>query len=468
MEIPACFKPGDTVAGYRVLAKWLEGSMATLYRVAAADGGEHLLKVPKLGFGSHPACYAGFETEQAILERVSGAHVPVLRASGEGDCGPYLVIDQVAGTPLAEIAATAPLAAAEVARLGMALADALHDLHRQEVVHHDLKPSHVILRADGAAVLLDFGLARHGGLPDLVAAEADEPLGTPAYLAPEQVLGVRGDPRSDIFAVGAMLYELATGRLPFGHAESAWGRHRRRWFDPAPPRTLNPAIPEWLQEIVLRCLAVRPDNRYASAAQLAHDLAHPDQVVIGERGRRLRSGGIVLAAQRWWAEQAPGAREHKRPAVQLARAPHVLVAIDTDRADEALAEALRLAVRRLIAQDPHWRVTCVGVLEASLITEQEESGEIERAFHTRQLVALHHWARPLALPPQQARFHVLTGGDAASSLVDYACASHVDHIVMGARGSSSLRRFLGSVSSRVVAEAPCSVTVVRAPRADGG
>jgi nucleotide-binding universal stress UspA family protein len=97
------------------------------------------------------------------------------------------------------------------------------------------------------------------------------------------------------------------------------------------------------------------------------------------------------------------------------------------------------------------------------MTEQEESAELTRGFHTAQLVALNHWARPLDLPPERIRFHVLTSGDAATAIVDHARRYHADHILMGARGSSALRRFLGSVSSRVVAEAPCSVTVVRAP-----
>ena len=207
---------------------------------------------------------------------------------------------------------------------------------------------------------------------------------------------------------------------------------------------------------------MRPERRYASAAQLAGDLAHPEQVVVGERGQRLRAGGLRLALQRWWAERQPEASQTVKPAGQLARAPQVLVAIDTQSHDEALAEALRLALRRLIALDPHWRVTCVGVLEPSLLTEQEESAELARGFHTAQLVALHHWARPLALPPERIRFHVLTGGDAAACIVEQARRDHADHILMGARGSSALRRFLGSVSSRVVAEAPCSVTVVRA------
>ncbi len=226
---------------------------------------------------------------------------------------------------------------------------------------------------------------------------------------------------------------------------------------------LNPALPEWLQEIILRCLAVRPERRYASAAQLAHDLAHPGAGCLGERGQRMRRGGLLLALQRWWSERPLDPAPPRQAGTQLARAPQVLVAIDTDFHDESLAEALRVAVQRLIAHDPHWRVTCVGVLEPSLVTEQEESGDISRSLRTGQLAALHHWAHPLALPRERTRFHVLTGSDAASSIIEYARIHHVDHIVMGARGSSSLRRFLGSVSSRVVAEAPCSVTVVRAP-----
>lgn len=273
---------------------------------------------------------------------------------------------------------------------------------------------------------------------------------------------MRGDPRSDLYAVGVMLYRLATGHYPFGRATSDWGLHRRRWFDPIPPNVRHSAVPSWLQEVILRCLAVRPERRYASAALLADDLAHPEQVVVGARGDELRGGRLRLALQRWWAERELDPAAPRHPRRQLDHAPHVLVAIDTDHHDEALAETLRVALRRLIAGDRHWRVTCIGVLEPSIMTEQEESGDMVRAFHTARLVALHHWARPLALPQERVRFHVLTGSDAASAIIDHARRCHADHLLMGARGSSALRRYLGSVSARVVAEAPCSVTVVRA------
>jgi len=457
----------ETVAGFRIVGPFRSGSMAELFEAESPDGGRCLLKRPKLGFGSHPACYAGFETEQMVLGRLAGPHVP--RCLGQGDesgdgRGPWLAIERIEGRSLEAVAAEAPLPVAEVARLGVLLADALHALHRQNVVHQDLTPAHALLHAQGHVVLIDFGLACHGDLPDLAGTEGEGPLGTPAIIAPEQVLGVRGDPRSDVYAAGAILYRLATGRYPFGGAASRWNLHRRRWFDPPPPRALNPDLPEWFQEIVLRCLAVRPERRYASAAQLAYDLAHPEQVAVGERGRRLRRGGLWLAVQRWWSERQLDTAQPTRPARQLERAPHLLVAVDTDDHNEALAEAMRTALRRLVAHDPHWRITCVGVLEPSIMTEQDEGDSIGRSLHTAKLATLHQWAHPLALPKERIRFHVLTGGDAAGRLVDYARSVHADHIVMGARRLSVLRRYLGSVSARVVAEAPCSVTVVRVPQ----
>jgi nucleotide-binding universal stress UspA family protein len=468
MEDAAHLKPGTGIGAYRVQEKLREGGMAVLYRVAPVAGGEAgLLKLPTLEFGSHPACYAGFEVEQMILGRVAGPHVPRLLASGESDFGPYLVMEHIAGKSFADHAGRAPLPAEGVARLGAILASALHDLHRQDVVHHDLKPSHVILREDGQAALVDFGLAFHGHLPDLVAAESDRPLGTAAYISPEQIAGVRGDPRSDIFSLGVILYLLATGRMPFGDPTGMAGVRRRLYIDPLPPRRIVPDLPEWLQEIILHCLEVRADDRYATAAQVAHDLTHPGQVVPTERGVRARRAGPLVAARRWLVALSAAPVTRKLPTEHLALAPHVLVAVDTGCKSAALFQALRDATRRIIGGEQHWRVSCVSVQEPSLLTEQEDGAEIMRALHMQRLVELHHWAQPLGLPQERLRFHVLEGGDVAARLIEYARASHADHIIIGARGSSGLRRLLGSVSSRVAAEAPCTVTVVRAPHTSG-
>jgi len=462
--------PGTRIAGYRVEEKLRNSGMAVLYRVAAPDAeADCLLKVPKLGFGSHPACSSGFDAEQMILGRIASSHVPRLLASGEEDFGPYLIIERIVGKSLADFAQQAPLAVEEVARLGAALASAVHELHRQEVVHHDIKPSHVYYRENGQVVLIDFGLAFHGQLPDLVAAESDRPLGTPAYMSPEVIAGGRGDPRSDIFSLGVILYLLATGELPFGSPTSNRHLRRRLYCDPLPPRCIRPELPEWLQEIILHCLEIRGGDRCATAAQVADDLAHPQQVMLSQRGRCLARAGPWVVLGRWLKSISAAAPPRRIPSGQLARAPQVLVAIDLDYRNEMLMQALRDATGRLIAGEPHWRLTCVTVMEPSMLTEQDDHSEITQALHLQYLVELRHWAQPLVqrlgLPQEQLRFHVLPGGGAAEMLIDYARAVHADHIVMGARGNSSLRRYLGSVSSHVVAEAPCSVTVVRPPRA---
>ena len=124
-------------------------------------------------------------------------------------------------------------------------------------------------------------------------------VGSPAWIAPEQVVGVRGDPRSDIFALGVILYEFATGELPFGAPQTAGGMRQRLWMDPVPPRKRRADVPEWLQEIILRCLEPQAENRYPSAAHLALDLANPDQVKITERGKRMAGTGFKTHFKRW-------------------------------------------------------------------------------------------------------------------------------------------------------------------------
>ena len=172
--------------------------------------------------------------------------------------------------------------------IGAAISDAVHSLHLQDAVHLDLKPDNVIIKADGDVVLIDFGLAYHAHFPDLLAEEHRFAAGSAPYISPEQVLGTRSDPRSDIFALGAMLYEMTTGELPFGVPSTMAGLRDRLWLDPVPPRVRSPAVPPWLQEIILRCLEPNADDRYQSAALVAFDLRNPGQVALSFQLAKLR------------------------------------------------------------------------------------------------------------------------------------------------------------------------------------
>jgi nucleotide-binding universal stress UspA family protein len=449
---------GATLGGFVVGELLHQGGMALVYaaRGGPADG-PLVIKVPRMAYGSHPACYVFFETEQMILASVSGPHVPRLVAKGGLEDDPYLAMERIEGPSLSDYARCAPLAPDEVARLLVAAATAVHALHRQNVVHLDLKPAHIRFRPSGEAVLIDFGLARHAELPDLGGEEFQAPVGTGSYISPEQLSGIRSDPRSDVYALGVIAYLLATGAKPFGDPTSRMAMRRRLFLAPIPPRALNAAVPDWLQEVILRCLEVRAEDRYATAAQLAHDLAFPEQVPITERGRRLRRPGLLRALAHWLRGRSVPA---EAPGAHLSRSPHLLVAIDLEHGDESLASAMRDAVTRAVAAEPGLRVTVMSVVSAELFAE-DASREIAHAQHMGSLVALRHWAAPLRLAAERLRFHVADGTDAAPLLLEYAAAHQVDRIIMGARGASRLRRYLGSVSSRVVAEASCSVSVIR-------
>lgn len=457
--------PGSVVDGFHVGEKIHEGGMAVLYRVER-KGGEFpmLMKVPRLEFGSHPSCYVGFEVEQMILEVLSGPHVPRWVSKGSLQDTPYLVMEFIEGKSLHEYANLAPLLAVEAARLVAALANAVHDLHGQEVLHLDLKPANVLYRADGSAVLVDFGLAHHGHFPDLVEEEFHKPVGTSAYISPEQIKGNRNDPRSDLFALGVILYQLCTGRLPYGEPASLSGFRRRLYLEPQPPRHWVPELPQWMQEIILHCLEIEADKRYATAAQLAFDLTHTEDVNLTERAGHLKRAGLGTIMRRWWRSLKTQPGMAAVPSAHLAQSSQVLVALEPASAQEALLQAILATVRSVVAADENSRIICVTVLEPDISTEQDEGHEMANSLYTRRLVELHHWAAELQLPVNRLRFHVLDGSNAAATLVEYARQNHVDQIIMGARGSSAMRRILGSVSTRVVAEAPCTVTVVRLPR----
>ena len=145
--------------------------------------------------------------------------MPRFVAKGDFTRQPYIVMEHIAGDSLRARFDAAPLPLDEVVQIGAKVATALHDLHRQHVVHLDVKPSNIMFRPTGEAVLVDFGLSRHDLLPDLLDEEFELPMGTGPYMSPEQVQFVRNDPRSDLFALGVMLYHLATGERPFGSPE---------------------------------------------------------------------------------------------------------------------------------------------------------------------------------------------------------------------------------------------------------
>lgn len=455
-------RTGAILDGFVIGERLHRGGMASLWSVTHPDHpGLLAMKVPVMGEGMDPAAIVGFEMELMILPRLTGPHVPRFIAQGDFSLQPYLVLERIPGTSLLPLLTRLPLPWPEVAALGRGIATALEDIHRQHVVHLDVKPSNLLTRPTGEVVLIDFGLSHHAELPDLMGEEFRLPYGTAPYMAPEQVLGHRKDPRSDQFALGVLMYFFLTGRRPYGDPQRLAGLRRRLWRDPVPPRKLMPDCPPWLQEVILRCLEVHPAWRFPTAAHLALALQHPDQVKLTARSEKLKQDGLATVLRRRFADRQLTLPKGKEPVRHDREAPILAVAVDLSPEAAPVADSLRTMVSRMLQTLPGARVACLNVLKQGRITLDDTLDAQGRNIHHLRLVELRTWAMPLELEEGRISFHVLASPDPAGAILQYLHTNHVDHVVLGARASSLRRTLLGSVSSQVAAHAPCTVTVAR-------
>ena len=454
-------QPGTTIDRLTLGEKLATGGMASLWRATSPDFTYPLVvKIPFRDPGGDVSAIVGYEAEEMIHKRLSGPHVP--RFAGSGDLGriPYIAMELVEGASLAGEVEKAPLPPETVARIGLQVATALAALHRQKVVHLDLKPENVIL-AERGAVLLDFGLAHHAELPDLLGEESSVPMGSAAYIAPEQVLGERSDPASDIFALGCILYQLASGEEPFGRPTTTAGMKRRLYHAPPKLRTIAPKVPRWLESVIERCMEVDRSRRYADAEKVLFDLRNPEQVVVERDPPAERTG--LLGALSGLFSRPDDSKLTGRPTIERrAAGPSIILsAVDLARGVDPLAEEVLAETARVLAVRADSRLACVSVLKTEIIGSTPGPDGAGRSAYVQRLVALKDWARVLRLPDERVSYHVIEAVSPADAILNYAKHNGVGHIVIGARGSSAIRRHLGSVSTEVVAEALCSVSVVR-------
>ncbi len=463
--------PGAQLDGFVVEDCIHSGAMARIYRVHYANGAADpgfpmVMKIPRMGQDDGAENIISFEIEHQIMQVLTGPHVPRFVAAGDLQNVPYLVMEYVQGRTLEHWLqdhgeAHTPMTPDTLAGLGEAVAKAVHSLHKQNVCHLDLKPANVLIKDDGSAVLLDFGLSCHAHYPDLMAEELRKAVGSPAWIAPEQVVGVRGDPRSDVFAIGVMLYELVTGELPFGSPQTGGGLRQRLWMDPKPPRALRPDLPDWLQEVILRCLEHEAAHRYPSAAHLAFDLANPSQITVTERGKRVVGTGFKEHFKRWIKAAGKHYQPSPMPSHQIEEVPIIMVAVPHHDATDATLYSLRQAVARSLGIRPGARLACVTVISPgdTSITQNDKS---ETNVHRRHLTQLMQWAQPLDTAGHQTSYHVLESNDVAQALVRYAEGNHVSMIVMGAATHGlQMQRFVATVPIKVAMDAPCTVILVK-------
>jgi serine/threonine protein kinase len=265
------------------------GGMGSVFKATdLATGREAAVKIPFFHLESDPVFYSRFQREIEIGKRLD--HPGILKTLAvEKSSRPYLAMEYVEGETLWDLLQRVrPLANRDALRIAALLCDGMEYMHRQGVVHRDLKPNNVMLCHDGSVRIMDFGIATAAATRRLTLAGFTGRLGTPHYMAPEMVSGRRGDGRTDIYSLGAILYEMTTGHAPFDEQESPYlVMNARLSGDPVAPRAHNAEISSEVEEIILHALARKPEDRYPSASAMKVDLCAPERVCLTGRAGRL-------------------------------------------------------------------------------------------------------------------------------------------------------------------------------------
>jgi serine/threonine-protein kinase len=274
---------GSQLDSYRVESPVARSGMASIYRaVDTRDNRTVALKIPHPDLEADPILFDRFQREAGIGEKLN--HPRVMRVyGGEDRSRIYMVMEWCEGRLLRQILDEGRISQDRAIRITIEVLEALQYIHDHGVVHRDMKPENVMVDAGDNVKLIDFGIASDASARRLTYANITATLGTPNYISPEQVKGKRGDGRSDVYAMGVMLYEMLTGKLPFTGTNPMQVMNDRLLNHPVPPTMLNPSISPQLQEVIYRALERDPKNRYAKASEFAHDLAHLDEVGVEER-----------------------------------------------------------------------------------------------------------------------------------------------------------------------------------------
>jgi serine/threonine protein kinase/tetratricopeptide (TPR) repeat protein/TolB-like protein len=298
--------PGKTIAHYKVLRRLDQGGMGTVYEAEDLRIGRHVaLKLLLEGQGSRGKALLRFQQEARAIATLNHPHICTLYEVEEYEGNPVIVMELLEGETLRERLKAGSVPLQQVLHWGTEVADALEAAHAAGLIHRDIKPANVFLTRRGAVKVLDFGLAKLslGGMEADSPIRAEEGLtslgaipGTTQYMSPEQIRGDELDGRTDVFSLGVLLYEMATGQRPFAEKNIALTMDAVLHRQPVPPRAINFEVPPSLEQIITRALEKNRELRYQSATELRTDLQELSHDTDSGARRATRSD-VLLASK---------------------------------------------------------------------------------------------------------------------------------------------------------------------------
>jgi len=288
---------GESLDQYQLTEVIARSGMASIFKaVDRVTGATVAVKVPYLQFESDVVFYDRFRREEEIGQRLDSPYiVKVLKPRHKSRM--YIAMEYVEGESLRLLLRNKqPLPTGKALDLARQICEAVVYMHSQEVVHRDLKPENILVTAEGKIKIMDFGIALDESARRLTWSGLSSTIGTPDYMAPEQVSGRRGDQRTDIYSLGTIIYEMFTAELPYSGPNVYSVMKLKTSQDPQPPSNYVPDLDPRIEEIILHAIERIPRNRYGSAVEMLEDLRDPSRVQPS--GRKLNLHPASLRAQR--------------------------------------------------------------------------------------------------------------------------------------------------------------------------